>query len=72
MAGEAVLNSDSEAPPQSRLERLTDQFYAWERRGRGWHTWPYPVELEPPFRPFEYHYAPLSRPYDAASSPVQL
>ncbi|MFN0009566.1 MAG: helicase HerA domain-containing protein [Planctomycetota bacterium] len=32
--------------------RLTENFYAWERRGRGWTRYPYPVPLEPPFRPF--------------------
>ncbi len=35
----------------SPIEFLTEEFYAWERRGRGWLTWPEPVELEPPFRP---------------------
>jgi hypothetical protein len=43
------------ARPMTREERLTAQFYAWERRGRGWQVWPYQVELEPPFRPFWYH-----------------
>ena len=38
--------------PMSTIEALTDQFYAWERRGRGWLLWDEPVELEPPFRPF--------------------
>ncbi|MFQ5538730.1 MAG: helicase HerA domain-containing protein [Gemmatimonadota bacterium] len=33
-------------------EQLVVDFYAWERRGRGWWIWPEPVELEPPFRPF--------------------
>lgn len=33
-------------------ESLTEQFYAWELRGRGWSVAPYPVSLEPPFRPF--------------------
>ncbi len=36
----------------SRAVRLTTTFYDWERRGRGWDVWPYPVDLEPPFRPF--------------------
>lgn len=40
----------------STSERLTQQFYAWEMRGRGWMVWPAPVELEPPFRPFVGHY----------------
>ena len=34
------------------VDVLTSQFYAWERRGRGWLLWDEPVELEPPFRPF--------------------
>lgn len=38
--------------------RLTAQFYAWERWGRGWHVWPAPVQLEPPFTPFRFHWAP--------------
>jgi hypothetical protein len=33
-------------------ETITEQFYAWEIRGRGWSAWPYTVALEPPFRPF--------------------
>ncbi|HTI69385.1 MAG TPA: type IV secretory system conjugative DNA transfer family protein [Candidatus Limnocylindria bacterium] len=35
---------------------LTEQFYRWELRGRGWMLWPNRVQLEPPFRPFEGHY----------------
>lgn len=42
----------------SPQERLTKQFYAWEQRGRGWQVWPYPVSLEPPFRPFLFHFLP--------------
>lgn len=37
--------------PRSSIELLTEAFYAWERRGRGWDLWAEPVELEPPFRP---------------------
>ena len=33
----------------ARAAALTDAFYAWERRGRGWDVYPYPVSLEPPF-----------------------
>lgn len=43
--------------PLSPIEQLTDQFYTWERRGRGWQVSPYPVEIEPPFRPFYVHEA---------------
>src|SRR5580704_160895 len=47
---------DSNSAPHE----LTRQFYAWEMRGRGWQTYPWPVALEPPFRTFIGHY--LSRP----------
>jgi hypothetical protein len=33
-------------------DQLTEQFYRWELRGRGRNTFPGPVALEPPFRPF--------------------
>lgn len=36
----------------SRIEERTRHFYAWERRGRGRDSYPYPVSLEPPFAPF--------------------
>lgn len=43
-------------------EQLTDQFYRWELRGRGWTYNPeLPVELEPPFVPF-YRYLPKQEP----------
>ncbi|HVT03097.1 MAG TPA: hypothetical protein VHL58_06925, partial [Thermoanaerobaculia bacterium] len=41
-----------------REARLIEQFSRWEERGRGWAVWPYPVDLEPPFRPFFGHYVP--------------
>jgi len=45
----------------SPAEHVTNQFYDWEKRGRGWQTWPDPVVLEPPFKPFLFH-TPHSRP----------
>src|SRR5260221_7640117 len=49
----------------SRLdEQLTEQFYAWEIRGRGWQTFDAPVALEPPFRPFYGHFIPAAPPLD--------
>lgn len=42
-------------------ERLTEQFYAWELRGRGWQEFPRPVALEPPFRPFPGYFLPPIR-----------
>lgn len=50
------------APPASREEMLTRQFYDWERRGRGWRVSAFPVELEPPFRGIYF--------YDRAPEPV--
>src|SRR5438034_1345505 len=46
-------------------ERLTEQFYQWEKRGRGWKVFPHPVPLEPPFRPFSGHFLiPAERQID--------
>jgi Type IV secretion-system coupling protein DNA-binding domain len=39
-------------------ERLTEQFYAWELRGRGWQEFTYPVALEPPYVPFPGYFLP--------------
>lgn len=36
-------------------ERLSDNFYQWELRGRGWKLWDDPVFPEPPFLPFPGH-----------------
>ena len=40
--------------PEEREGAISRQFYEWERRGRGWQVYHFPVELEPPFRPFFY------------------
>ena len=45
---------------QTASEILTQQFYDWERYGRGWFIWDEPVALEPPFRPFTGHHLPQS------------
>lgn len=39
---------------QSLSEYLTEQFYRWEQRGRGWQYFEYPVCLEPEFVPFYF------------------
>lgn len=39
----------------NRADALTDHFYSWERRLRGWETFAAPVDLEPTFEPFLYH-----------------
>src|SRR5689334_6143446 len=41
--------------PLSASDRLAEQFYAWEQRGRGWQVWAEAVEPEPPFCPFRGH-----------------
>jgi hypothetical protein len=46
------------AHPLTAEEYLTQQFFEWEVRGRGWLLWDYPVHLEPPFQPFLAHGAP--------------
>jgi len=57
-------------------EAVTHLFYAWERRGRGWWVWPYPVELEPPFRTlipeFRGAAGTTSGPVDDARKPTLL
>jgi hypothetical protein len=42
----------------SLQERLTIQFYNWERRGRGWYVFEDSVHLEPEFVPFFGHFLP--------------
>lgn len=36
-------------------EFYTNQFYTWERRGKGWLLAEVPIHLEPPFIPFYFH-----------------
>ena len=42
-------------------ERLTEQFYTWELRGRGWQEFARPVALEPPYVPFPGYFLPPIR-----------
>ncbi len=55
-------------------EHLTEQFYRWEIRGRGWQVWDAPVCLEPPFRPFFGHTLPWrsGAQLDDARKPTRL
>ncbi len=46
---------------ETRDESISRQFYDWERRGRGWQVYDFPVDLEPPFRPF-YFFEPKDDP----------
>jgi hypothetical protein len=36
-------------------ERISEQFYKWESRGRGYQVWPNPVSPEPAFVPWQGH-----------------
>src|SRR5436190_19481575 len=52
--------------------KLSEQFYGFEQRGRGWQLWPHPVSLEPPFRPFYGHYVTPQLPLDDGRRPTFL
>ena len=58
----------------SFAERITESFYAWEVRGRGWQIAPYPVALEPVFRHCRLlpEYEPPSTPLDDGRRPTFL
>lgn len=45
--------------PETREESLSRQFYEWERSGRGWTVFNFPVELEPPLVPLYYFNLPV-------------
>ena len=53
-------------------EKLSAQFYAWERRGRGWQVYPEPVCPEPPFEPFYGHFLPEEPLIDDGRRPNAL
>lgn len=72
MEKDGALVPWSESPPPTVAEQLTRDFYAWERRGRGWQVWRYPVALEPPFRPFLGHFASFQPVSDDARKPTFL
>jgi hypothetical protein len=57
---------------KSVSEILTEQFYAWELRGRGIEVWPEPVVLEPAFRPFPGHFVPYRPIVDDGRRPTFL
>ena len=57
---------------ETREQALTRRFYEWERRGRGWDVFPYPVELEPPFRPVYLAAESSAQPLDDGRRPTFL
>ncbi|MCH7665240.1 MAG: type IV secretion system DNA-binding domain-containing protein [Acidobacteria bacterium] len=56
----------------TRTVELTQAFYDWELRGRGWATHPYPVVLEPPYRPFTVPGPASGRRRDDSRRPTLL
>jgi hypothetical protein len=56
-----------------QVEILSAWFHEWEQRGRGWGLHPYPVDLEPPFIPFQRHSIPPLLPgFDDGRRPTVL
>ena len=53
-------------------EKLTEQFYRWELRGRGWQVFDTPVAPEPQFRPFLGHYLSPEPQIDDGRRPTAL
>jgi hypothetical protein len=53
------------------VEERSRHFYNWERRGRGWRSYPHPVPLEPPFRPFRFR-GSAGRAVDDGRHPTAL
>src|ERR1043166_7620407 len=51
-------------------ELLSEHFYRWEQRGRGWQVFDYPVAPEPPFVPF--HFIPPQPRVDDGRKPTFL
>ena len=57
----------------SRLDQsLSERFYRWEKRGRGWQVFPEPVSPEPPFVPFHSLHLPAPPPVDDGARPTFL
>ena len=53
-------------------EQLSEQFYRWEARGRGWQVFDDPVYPEPPFQPFVGHILPEGPGLDDGRRPTFL
>jgi hypothetical protein len=57
----------------SRIDdQLTEQFYRWELRGRGWQIFEQPVGLEPPFLPFAGQFLPPQKRSDEGRRHTRL
>jgi hypothetical protein len=53
-------------------EQLTEQFYRFEHRGRGWQVFAEPVSPEPPFLPFYGHCLPEAPAIDDGRKPTVI
>jgi len=53
-------------------QQISEQFYRWELRGRGWKVFGEPVQLEPPFVPFSLCLFPETPPVDTGRRPSFL
>ncbi|MBL7837027.1 MAG: type IV secretion system DNA-binding domain-containing protein [Bacteroidetes bacterium] len=54
----------------SHSELLTQRFYEWENRGRGWYISDEPVNIEPPYYPFYGHFVPTLPAIDDSKKPT--
>ena len=52
--------------------QLSEQFYRWERRGRGYEVYAEPICPEPPFQPFDRHVLPSAPATDDGLRPTFL
>lgn len=59
-------------PLPAHCARQTVHFYSWEKCGRGWQTWDYAVDLEPPFERFAGHTTTPTPVVDDAREPSLL
>jgi len=53
-------------------DSISEQFYRWEKRGRGWQIWPHSVSPEPPFSPFQGYRFPDGEVIDDGCKPTFL
>ena len=53
-------------------EQLSEQFYKWESRGRGWQVFGEPVSPEPPFQSFKGYRLPAGPVVDDGRKPTFL
>ena len=56
----------------SNAAELTNQFYEWEQRGRGWRVVGFPCDLEPAFVPFFGHFISQGEIIDDGRRPSLL